>query len=232
MAAAAGGQYPSSTPNMRRGGLRGEQLAKAPAVYRLLRRSVAFELAIVALAAVLVSYPLRSELWWPSCALLMLVAILVPWQRVVAYCVLVLLANLAAHAIAGDLTTTPVVTIVGLWVGFPFWSLTFSVISDRFAAYVLRLQWTLARSAQVANEPVRVTAWTDVDRRGDAAEDVDPTPADPPAVDGAGVRTAHELVLVAAAVAEGLAPCGARPSVDGSEPSHHCRTFRTARSSG
>lgn len=108
---------------------------------------------------------------------------LVPWQRVVAYCVLVLLGNLAAHAIAGDLTTTPVVTIVGLWVGFPFWSMTFSVISDRFAAYLLRLQWTLARSTQIANEPVRVTVWTDDDRSGDAADDDDPTAADPPVVD-------------------------------------------------
>src|SRR4051794_28447207 len=40
----------------------------------LVRRRLEAELALVALAAVLLAYPLRSELWWPASALLMLVA--------------------------------------------------------------------------------------------------------------------------------------------------------------
>src|SRR4051794_4227764 len=52
-------------------------LWRAPALYWLLRRRLAFALVPVVLAAGLLSYPLRSELWWPACVLLMLTATVV-----------------------------------------------------------------------------------------------------------------------------------------------------------
>jgi DNA-binding CsgD family transcriptional regulator len=116
----------------------------AAALYRVLRNRQEAQLALVLLAAAIVMYPLRSELWWPSCALLMLLATLVPLRRVLEYCLVVLLANLAAHAAAGDLTETPPVTIIGLWVGYVFWSSAFAIFIDRLAAHVLRLN-TLTR---------------------------------------------------------------------------------------
>ena len=93
-------------------------LRHANALYRLLRRSEAVRLAVVLLAAGLVVHPLRSELWWPSCALVMLVSTLVPLRRALVYCLIVLLTNLAAHAIARDLADTPPATIIGLWIGY------------------------------------------------------------------------------------------------------------------
>lgn len=131
---------------------------RSAALYRLLRRRWQLEVALVLLAAALIAYPLRSELWWPSCALMMLVAILAPLPRTLAYCLVVLLANLAAHVIAGDLLDAPAVAILGLWIGYPFWSATFSVVSDRFAAHILQLQTS---SRTEVRPPVRVRAWVD-----------------------------------------------------------------------
>jgi DNA-binding CsgD family transcriptional regulator len=108
-------------------------------LYRLLRRRQIAQLAVVVLAAALVVHPLRSELWWPSCALLMLLATLVPLRRALAYCLVVLLANLGAHVVAGDLDETPPVTIIGLWIGYVFWSSAFAVFTNQLAAHVLRL---------------------------------------------------------------------------------------------
>lgn len=132
-------------------------LRRSQALYLLLRREPRWELLLVAVAAALVAYPLRSELWWPSCALLMLVGTLAPLQRTAAYCLAVVLINLAAHAIAGDLDETPAVTITGLWVGFGFWSAAFALSTDRLAGHILRLQHTPA-PAQQRDARLRVNA--------------------------------------------------------------------------
>jgi DNA-binding CsgD family transcriptional regulator len=50
------------------------------------------------------------------------------------------------------------VTIVGLWIGYPFWAGMFSVITDQMAAYLLRLN---ARQPSPTRRPVAVKAWID-----------------------------------------------------------------------
>jgi DNA-binding CsgD family transcriptional regulator len=112
---------------------------RAADLYRGLLRTPALELAPVVIAGLLLAYPLRSELWWPSCALLMLVAIVAPLRRTWAYCLAVLLANVGAHALAGDLGETPAVSIVGLWIGFGFWATLAGVFTDRIATYLIRV---------------------------------------------------------------------------------------------
>lgn len=112
---------------------------RARVLYRAVRLQPRLELVAVLIAAALLAYPLRSELWWPSCALLMLVAIVAPLRRTWVYCVLVLGANLAGHALTGDLSETPAVSIIGLWIGFGFWATTAAVFTDRIAAHLLRL---------------------------------------------------------------------------------------------
>ena len=167
---------------------------RAADVYHALRDNRALELAVVVVAAALVAYPLRSELWWPSCALIMMISVLAPLRRTLAYCLVVLLANLSAHLIAGDLTQTPTVAIIGLWVGYPFWSATFSVIGDRFAAYVLRMQTT---GSPPRDPPQRVQAWVTEDAApSDPAATADEDHAAevlaPPATV---IATSHELLL-------------------------------------
>ena len=122
-------------------------------LYRRLRSNPRLEAFPVLLAAALIAYPLRSELWWPACALLMLVAIVAPLERTLAYCLLVLAVNLAAHAVSGDLDDTPAVAIIGLWIGFGFWSSMVAVFSDRIAAYLLRLD--AARQSRRRRPPAR-----------------------------------------------------------------------------
>lgn len=148
-------------------------------LYLLLRREPRWELLLVAVAAALVAYPLRSELWWPSCALLMLVGTLAPLQRTAAYCLAVVLINLAAHAIAGDLDDTPVVTITGLWVGFGFWSAAFALSTDRLAGHILRLQHTPAPAQRDARLRVNATVVSS-----------SPTPSN--SEDGSGISAAPE----------------------------------------
>lgn len=172
----------------------------AGSVYRALRRRWELELILVVLAAALIDYPLRSELWWPSCSLLMLLAILVPWQRALAYCVVVLLTNLVAHMIAGDLGEISAVTILGLWVGYPFWALTFSLISERFAAHVARL--AMPAPPVASEEPVRVAAWVAVDadraaRPVDERPRVTPDPPPPSPTGAMSVLTARQLQVTA-----------------------------------
>ena len=113
---------------------------RAAAIYRLLRSDPRWELVLVAIATTLIVYPLRSELWWPSCALLMVIATIAPLRRTFAYCLVVLIANLLAHVMAGDLTDTPAVSIIGLWIGFFFWTATFGVIGNQLTAHILRLR--------------------------------------------------------------------------------------------
>jgi DNA-binding CsgD family transcriptional regulator len=140
---------------------------RAERAYGVLRRSRRLELALVAVATAMVVYPLRSELYWPACGLITVVAIMAPTRRWAAYCFVALAANLAAHTIAGDLGRTPAEAIVGLWIGLPFWAATFSVVGDRFAAQVLLLQ----TADPVAVPPLRVRAHV-----GDVAGAAGPDP--------------------------------------------------------
>lgn len=133
-------------------------IRRAPQLYRGLRREPRWELACVIIAAILIVHPLQSQFWWPACGLLMLVATLAPLARTIAYCLLVLGANLAAHVIAGDLHETPTVTIVGLWVGFLFWSTAVSLATDQLASQLLRMH---ATPSPRRPRPVRVRAVID-----------------------------------------------------------------------
>ncbi len=125
---------------------------KTPAVYRALRRSRPLRVTLVAISAAMLAYPLRSELWWPACALLMLLATLTPYRELAGYCLAVLATNLLAHAIAGDYHEIRAVTILGLWVGFGFWPAAFALIPDRLAAFVLTLN---ARAHTSTPRPLR-----------------------------------------------------------------------------
>jgi DNA-binding CsgD family transcriptional regulator len=141
-------------------------LWRASALYRLARRRPIVELAMVVAAAALIVYPLQTALWWPSCALLMLLAVLVPPWRAMACCLVVLAANLAAHVVAGDLRETAAVSIIGLWIGYVSWTATFAFVPDRLAAYVLRLNVTRAPPRP---PPLRVHGWVTADQPSPAA---------------------------------------------------------------
>jgi DNA-binding CsgD family transcriptional regulator len=114
------------------------------ALYRALRRSTPLQLGVVLYAAALVAVviPLKSQLWWPSCTLLMLLAAVSSLPRVLTYCLVVLGANLFAHVVVGDLHRTSPVTIIGLWIGYIFWSATVAGITGQLAAHLLRLNTT------------------------------------------------------------------------------------------
>ena len=131
-------------------------LRRSKPLYRLLRRRPVLELVFVAAAAALVAYPLRSELWWPACGLLMLLAMLAPLPRALVYCFAVLLANLVAHVVAGDLDETPAVAVIGLWIGLVFWTTMFGVITDRLAAEALRTN--MPDEDGEPDDPIRVQA--------------------------------------------------------------------------
>jgi DNA-binding CsgD family transcriptional regulator len=109
-------------------------------LYRSLRRRPAVEVGVVLYAAALVGavFPLRSQLWWPSCTLLMLVAVVAPIRRVIAYCLTVLAINLLAHVLSGDIAHTPAVSIIGLWIGYIFWALTVAAVTDQLAAHLMK----------------------------------------------------------------------------------------------
>jgi DNA-binding CsgD family transcriptional regulator len=110
-------------------------------VYRLLRRRPRLDLVAVGIAAALLSVvsPLRNELWWPACAILMALALLVSLRRALCYCLVVLLANFIAHVVSGDLPETSTVGVVGLWIGLPFWTAMSAVVPDRMASHILSL---------------------------------------------------------------------------------------------
>jgi hypothetical protein len=146
---------------------------RAAALYRILRRRRSVEVGLVLVAALLVAYPMRSELWWPSCSILMLLAILVPLARVLAYCLFVLASSFASHQVGGDLGEMSAVSIIGLCIGYPFWSAAVAVSTDRLAAYLLRLHATTERQRRA---PLRVEAWT---ARSPAAPARTTTDADP-----------------------------------------------------
>jgi DNA-binding CsgD family transcriptional regulator len=172
---------------------------RAGATYRLLRRHPIVELALVLAAAALIVYPLRSELWWPSCALLMLLATFVPVRRAIAYCLAVLAANLAAHVVVGDLDETPPVAVIGLWIGYLSWTAAFGLVSDRLAAYILRLN---ARRSPRRPPPLRVPA-----RRTGEAPEADaelPVAVEVPATPSRLDRLTARQLQVVALLADGL----------------------------
>lgn len=176
-------------------------MRRAGAIYLALRSDPRRELWLVLAAAALVAYPLRSELWWPSCALLMVVATVAPLKRVLAYCLCVLAVNMAAHLIAGDLDETPTVAITGLWVGFIFWSSTFALAPDRLASHIIRLQ--LAPDAPLAPPPLRVRAAV-VSVGRDASPEPGPHPPPAPAPSTRLERLTFRQLQVIALLADGL----------------------------
>jgi len=139
--------------------LAGLAIWRARDVYRVLRSRPQLELVPVFIAAVLLSVvsPLRNELWWSASAILMVLATLVSLQRALTYCLIVLIANLTAHLVAGDLRETTTVGILGLWIGLPFWTAMAAVIPDRMAAHILRLN---TRHRPSSPSTRRVRAWT------------------------------------------------------------------------
>lgn len=173
---------------------------RAGSLYRLLRRRPEAQLALVLMAAALVAYPLRSELWWPSCALLMLLATVVSLRRTLACCLAVLLVNLAAHGVAGDLDETPPVTIIGLWIGYVFWCSAFSVFTDRLAAYVLRLNTT---TTPTRLPPLRVFVSPSPAREEPSVSNPDGEPATSAGVSAVQQLSARQLQVLAL-LADGL----------------------------
>lgn len=164
-------------------------------VYFALRRHTSLQLGVVTIAAALLSVvsPLRNELWWPACAILMLLATVAPLRRALGYSGAVLAANLTAHAVSGDLPQTPTVDIVGLWIGIPFWTAVAALVPDRLASQILRIN-TL-RPATITTPPRPVAACT-----GGPPDD-EPPPADVDAVADTGPPTAAATALPAAVFA-------------------------------
>ena len=127
---------------------------RAHQVYRALRRWPQLQLGLVALAAALVASPkMTSGLWWPSCAILMALALVVPLRRTLVYCLLVLGTNFAGHLVAGDLDHIHPVDVIGLWIGFPLWLMAIAIVTDRLSSYILRLN--AADVAEAPREPPR-----------------------------------------------------------------------------
>jgi DNA-binding CsgD family transcriptional regulator len=178
----------------------------AAALHRLLQRSFAAQSAMVLLSTALIVYPLRSELWWPSCAILMLTAILVGLRRVLGYCLVVLSANLIAHAIAGDLGDTPPVSIIGLWIGYVFWCSAFAIFPDRLAAHVLRLNVATAapRNDVRPRHDADATLAPDAPPATSAGDPPDVAAAPSPPVTGRTTRLTARQLQVVALLADGL----------------------------
>lgn len=176
---------------------------KAAPLYRTLRRRPRLELIVLALAAALLAYPLRSELWWPACGLLMLLAMLAPLGRALAYCLAALLVNVAAHIVAGDLIDAPPVTVIGLWIGLVFWTATFGLITNRLATAILRMNIP-APKVHEPSEPVRVSAWSPSPQADAAGVDEVPALDDEGPVAAATSRLTARQLQVVALLADGL----------------------------
>jgi DNA-directed RNA polymerase specialized sigma24 family protein len=133
-------------------------LAHSRASYKLLsgNRIARGALALLAAALVSVVFPLHSQLWVPACGALCLLALFVPLRRMVVIDLLVLLGNLAAHAIGGDLEDVRPVAVIGLWVGIPFWTILISIANERIVDHILGL--CLEQPAPSAH-PRHVDAW-------------------------------------------------------------------------
>lgn len=159
----------------------GFAVRRAPRVYWAMRRSPRLELVAVTAAALLLSVvsPLRNELWWPACAILMVVSALVPWGRAMAYVLVVLLANLLAHLLSGSLAEASAVGIIGLWIGLPFWASLAAIIPDRLTAQILTLHAPASRLRDARVEP---------------SEPVGRMPDDRPVEHPAGAREAQRFI--------------------------------------
>jgi DNA-binding CsgD family transcriptional regulator len=178
-------------------------------LYRALRRWPQPQLGLVLVAAALIASPaMSSGLWWPSCAILMTLAVVVPLPRLLAYCLLVLGANLAGHLVAADLGDVPAVTIIGLWIGFPLWLAAIAIVSDRLVAQVLHINATAARepprrvraySPEAPSAPEPATAAVVVVAAADGGEE--PATAAP---DGVTRRLTARQLEVVALLADGL----------------------------
>lgn len=133
---------------------------RAQALYRALRRWPQLQFALVGVAAVLVAHPqMSSELWWPSCAMVMALATVAPPARALTYCLPVLGASLAGHLIAGNLDETPAVAIIGLWIGYPMLVAAMAIVTDRLVAH-LTLSLSQPHPRERSREPPRrVRSW-------------------------------------------------------------------------
>lgn len=139
---------------------------RAQQLYCALRRWPQLQLALVIVAAALVASPeMSSALWWPSCAILMMLAVVVSLPRTLAYCLAVLATNLAGHLVAADLGDTSAVKVIGLWIGYPLWLLAITIFTDRLASGVLRVNAAGTDTAAGREPPRRVpTAGPEPDR--------------------------------------------------------------------
>jgi DNA-binding CsgD family transcriptional regulator len=128
------------------------------AAYRLLSGNRVAQGALVLVAAALVSavFPLHSQLWLPACGVLCLLAFFVPLREIVVADLLVLIANLVAHAIGGDLGDVRPVAVIGLWVGIPFWTILFSIANEKVVDHILDL---CLRQPVPHASPLHVDAW-------------------------------------------------------------------------
>lgn len=133
-------------------------LRDARKLYARLRRDRRWQLGVSATAAVLVAYPLGSELWWPACGLLVLVATVASYARTFAYCLGVLAVNLAAHLVADDLDHRPAVNVIGLWVGLIVWPSMIALSTDYLARHLLRLPEYWPSRDEETKPPLRVSA--------------------------------------------------------------------------
>lgn len=172
--------------------------------YRALLRHPWLQLPLVAIAALLLSVasPLRNELWWPACAILMLLATFVPFSRAMGYCAVALAANLLAHVASGSIDDVATVDILGLWIGLPFWTALAAVVPDRLAYFLLRLNSSRTQVAERPPAHVRARAEDDggarARSRSEAPESRDLTiatsghaPAQPAVRQASGDRTAR-----------------------------------------
>jgi DNA-binding CsgD family transcriptional regulator len=190
---------------------------RAQQLYCALRRWPRLQLGLVIVAAALVASPeMSSALWWPSCAILMMLAVVVSLPRTLAYCLAVLGTNLAGHLVAADLGNTSAVTVIGLWIGYPLWILAITVFTDRLASGVLRVNAAGPPTATGREPPRRVPASAsgpEPDRppAPQAAEvvvaseggDEEPAPAAAPSTVTTQRLTARQLQVVAL-LADGL----------------------------
>ncbi len=135
-------------------------LWRSRALYGALRRQPQLQLAVVLPAAALVADPsMSSDLWWPSCAMLMALAVVASLQRSLLYCLVVLGANLAGHLVAADLGDDDrLIALIGLWIGYPIWVSAVSIATDRLVAHLLLC--AASGSTRPREPPRRVAART------------------------------------------------------------------------
>lgn len=119
------------------------------------RRRAPYGVTAAAIFLLCAVHPLRSQLWAPACGLMALLAVALPWRRVVPLAAAVLAANLAAHLLAGDLDEIRPVTVVGLWVGFPFWIGIIGRTTDRLADQLVRAYVVRHPRAEAPSAPAR-----------------------------------------------------------------------------